>query len=130
MHVTVFKRRDSKCYWIWYYRNGQRIKESTKAKNKKAAQLIADHKEAELLRALGIEDPDRLLLSSLIREVIADYRMNKKKSIDDLTARSKHLLSFFSKTNTTTDSDTKKREVLVSEVTMNSAVTIWRRLCM
>jgi hypothetical protein len=119
MHVTLFKRRDSKCYWIWYYRNGKRIKESTKATNKKTAQLIADHKEAELLRALGIEDPDRLLLSTLIREVIADYRVNKKKSIDDLTARSKHLLSFFSKTNTITDIDTKKREVLVTEVTMD-----------
>jgi len=119
MHVTLFKRRDSKCYWIWYYRNGKRIKESTKATNKKTAQLIADNKEAELLRALGIEDPDRLLLSTLIREVIADYRVNKKKSIDDLTARSKHLLSFFSKTNTITDSDIKKREVIVGEVTMD-----------
>jgi integrase len=119
MHVTVFKRRDSKCYWIWYYRNGKRIKESTKATNKKTAQLIADHKEEELLRALGIENPDRLLLSSLIREVISDYRVNKKKSIDDLTARSKHLLSFFSTKNVISDSDTKKREVLVTEVTMD-----------
>ncbi len=79
MHVTVFKRRDSKCYWIWYYRNGKRIKESTKATNKKTAQLIADQKEEEPLRALGIGNPDRLLLSSLIREVIADYRVNKNQ---------------------------------------------------
>jgi len=81
MRVTLFKRRDSKCYWIWYYRNGKRIKESTKATNRRIAQQIADHKEEELLRALGIEDPDRLLLSTLILEVIADYRVNKKKLI-------------------------------------------------
>ena len=110
MQVTLYKRKDSKFYWIWYYRNGKRIKESTKATNRRIAQQIADHKEEELLRALGIEDPDRLLLSTLIREVILDYRANKKKSIDDVTARSKHLLSFFSTTNIISDSATKERK--------------------
>ena len=82
MDVTIYKRKHSRFYWILYYQGGKRKKESTKVSNLKVARKIAKHKQDELLRSIGIEDPGTLLFSNLIQEILTDYRLNKRKSIN------------------------------------------------
>ena len=99
MDVTIYKRKHSRFYWILYYQGGKRKKESTKVSNLKVARKIAKHKQDELLRSIGIEDPDTLLFSNLIQEILTDYRLNKRKSINKVLQRAKHLVKFFTAGN-------------------------------
>jgi integrase len=121
MEVTLYKRKNSKYYWMWYYQGGKRKKESTKATNLKTAKKIAKHKEEELLRSIGIEDPDKLLFSHLIQEVTSDYKLNNNKSLDKVLQRRKNLLKFFTTNNTNNISiiSENKMEIIVDEIVTN-----------
>jgi integrase len=95
MEVTIYKKQDSKYYQMNYYEGGIRRKKSTKATTLKLAKKIAQRKQEELLRSIGIEDPDNLLFSHLIDEVISDYKINNKRSKRSLLQRRKPLLIYF-----------------------------------
>ena len=93
--VKLYKRKDSPYWWMWYYLlDGTIERKSTKTKNKGNAKTIAKQKEEELLRNLGIKGA-YLTLSDLVQEVIDDYIINNKKSLDKVEQRKKCLFGFF-----------------------------------
>jgi len=97
MDVKIYKRDNSKFWWMKYYLNGKLKRESTKTTQKRKAQEIGRNKEKILMRNLGIEDVEEITLKDLVEEVESDYRLNNKKSIDKVIHRKKPLFRILGK---------------------------------
>jgi len=96
-----------KTWWMKYYRNGKLYYESAHTKSEPEARRklksregqIADHK----FPGLNIE---KILFDELSRDIVNDYTLNGKKSLERLEYSLKHLSAFFSGcrvSNITTD---------------------------
>lgn len=91
---TIYKRGN--VFWIKYYRNGKPYFESThtqketeaKRKLKSREGQIADHK----FPGLKIE---KILFDELAQDVINDYKLNSRKSLERLEDSLKHLMVYF-----------------------------------
>src|SRR5262249_33154219 len=74
-------RKRGKFYQIRYYRNGQRIEESTKfTKFEDARGLLRDREGAISKGVLITAQSTKLTFDDAVNDVIADYTINKKKS--------------------------------------------------
>ncbi len=85
-----------KTFWIKYYRNGKPYRESVKSKKEPAAKKLLRLREGQVeagtFPGLKIE---KILFDELSRDLVADYRMNGKKSLKRVGASVKHLGEFF-----------------------------------
>ena len=107
--VKIYKRKDSPYWWIWYYLpDGTIERKSTKIKNKGHAKTIAKQKEEELVKNRGIKGAS-VTLRDLIQEVIDDYFINKKKSLNKVEQRKKSMFEFFGE-------DKKVNEIGIQEI--------------
>lgn len=90
-------RRRGKFYQIRYYRNGQRIEESTGFTKHEEAKSLLKQREAAIDKGVPITARStRLTFDDAVKDVESDYRVNKKKSIDGLERRIRlHLLPAF-----------------------------------
>ncbi|MBE0426367.1 MAG: site-specific integrase [Nitrospirae bacterium] len=92
---SLYKRGN--VFWIKYYRNGKPYFESTHTKNEKLALKKLHIREAEIAegRFPGLR-VEKILYNELAEDLITDYKMNGRKSIDRLTECSlKHLKAYF-----------------------------------
>jgi integrase len=94
---SVYMQVGSAVWWIKYHRNGVPIRESAHTTERKEAEKILRKRLGEI--AVGVFIGPRLekiKVSELADDVIRDYRINGRKSIDDLEARWRlHLRPFF-----------------------------------
>lgn len=91
MDVSVYRRENSKFYWMKYYdAGGKLIRESTKTANKRKALQLAKKKEADLFKA-QVPGAERLKLIDLTNAVKEDYLLNNRRSIDRIYFSIKHL---------------------------------------
>jgi hypothetical protein len=107
-----FKRRDGtvyegKTWWIKYYRNGTPYYESTHTRNETEARRKLKRREGQIeagkFPGLKVE---RILFDELAQDLINDYKLNGRKSLDRLEYSIKHLNTLFSGmrvSNITTD---------------------------
>jgi integrase len=94
---SVFNMKGSNSLWIKYHRNGKPIRESACTTKVKVAERLLAKRLGEI--SSGTYIPRRLekiQLAELANDLIREYRINARKSVDDLEARWKlHLEPFF-----------------------------------
>lgn len=101
----IYKRGN--IFWIKYYRNGKPFYESSQSDKESEAKRRLKLREGQIavgkFPGLRVE---RILFDELAEDVINDYKLNGKKSLDRLELSIKHLKVHFSGTrasNMTTD---------------------------
>jgi integrase len=80
-------------WWIKYYRNGQALRESTHSENYSEGKRLLKKRQGEIVTGkftgLGVE---RIRMSELLDDVIQDYELNRRKSLEQLASRLKNHL--------------------------------------
>jgi integrase len=85
-----------KTYWVKYYRNGKPYRESSKSeeigKAKRLLKIREGQCESGTFTGLKIE---RILFDELKQDILNDYRLNGRKSLERLGYSLKHLTVYF-----------------------------------
>ncbi len=91
---TIYKR--GKIWWISYYENGQQQWESSGSTRKKDAEHLLRLREGRIAEG---KDPgvryEKITLGELAYDFVAEYRLNRKKSMGRARLSVKYLLDFF-----------------------------------
>lgn len=70
-------------WWILYYYNGKRVRESSESGKKKVAENLLIQRKAEIGQGkIPGTYFQRVTLKELAEDFLADYRRNERKSID------------------------------------------------
>jgi integrase len=91
---SIYKRGE--VYWIKYYRNGKSYRESTKSESEAHAKRLLKAREGEL--ALGKMPGvyfERVKFQDLVKDFLADYQINGKKSQARAARSANYLLQSF-----------------------------------
>src|ERR1700734_4046382 len=94
---SIYLQKGSAVYWVKYYRNGKPFRESTKTTSKQEARDFLKKRFGEIATG-NFYGPlaDRVTMTELAEDFLRDYRINERKSLDDVDARWKlHLEPFF-----------------------------------
>jgi site-specific recombinase XerD len=131
---SIYKRGN--IYWIKYYRNGKPYRESTKSKKEADAKRLLKKREGEISddKLPGIYF-DRIRFDELAEDLIRDYRLNGRKSIDRVKQAVVHLRGTF-QDERITDITTlqiekyveKRLDEGVSNATINRKLSALRRM--
>jgi len=92
---TIHKR--GSVWWIKYHRNGRQFFESSKSHIKRKAELLLKQREGDITKGKtpGIYY-DRVTFDDLVKDFLADYKMNKKISEWRAKISVDHLKKYFS----------------------------------
>jgi integrase len=93
----VYKRPDSPVWWLKYSRRGKSFRESSHETDQRKAEKMLRKRLGEL-EAGTFAGPqvERIKVQELAEDFIRDYRINGRKSLDDVQARwTLHLEPFF-----------------------------------
>ena len=93
---TIYKRSGD-IYWVQYYRNGQKYRESTGSTKKADALRLLKLREGEVARGKKPEIYyDKIGFAELAQDYILDYKVNAKKTVAKAERVVRlHLLPFF-----------------------------------
>jgi len=94
----IYKQKTSDVWWLKYYRNGRPLRESSGTTDEVRAGKILTQRIAQVTTGThpGLEI-ERVKVDELAEDFLRDYRINGKKSIDDVEARWRlHLAPVFS----------------------------------
>ena len=79
---SVYKR--GKVFWISYYANGEHISESSHSRDKAEAKRFLQQRQGQLAEGRYVGPrADRITLDELAEDMLNDYRINAKKSLND-----------------------------------------------
>jgi len=94
---SVFPMKGSSVLWIKYHRNGKAIRESAHTTKVKEAEKFLRARLAAISTGTYLGPKlEKMRVSELAEDLVREYRINDRKSIDDLEARWKlHLKPFF-----------------------------------
>jgi integrase len=94
---SLYQRSGSAVWWIKYHRNGRPFRESTQTTDKRRATRILAQRLAEISTGAFVgPQAERITVSDLAEGFLRDYRINGRKSIDDVDARWRlHIAPFF-----------------------------------
>jgi integrase len=89
--------KGSGALWIKYHRNGKPIRESTHTTQRKKAEHLLRKRLAEISTGAYLGPKlERIRMTELADDLVREYRINERKSVDDLVARwTLHLKPFF-----------------------------------
>jgi integrase len=92
-----FKKPHSRFWWIGYHRNGKFYRESTGTTDERVARRFLQHRVAEAASENFITPQTaRVKVEELAEDLLRDYKISERKSIDDANARWRlHLNPFF-----------------------------------
>jgi integrase len=84
-------------WWIRYYKNGRRHEESSGSTKESDAKSLLRVREGDIERGVAITPRvGRIRFDEAVKDVINDYRTNRKRSLDDVERRiARHLRPFF-----------------------------------
>jgi integrase len=93
----VYRRPDSQVWWLKYSRYGKAYRESSQTTDKRKAEKKLRTRLAEIATGtFAGPQAERVRVQELAEDMIRDYRINARKSIEDVEARWKlHLQPFF-----------------------------------
>lgn len=84
----VYKRAGSNVWWIKYFRNGKSYSESTHTTSEYKAGKILARKLGEIATNTFLPPAiERIRVKELVADLLREYRINGRKSIDDAEAR-------------------------------------------
>jgi integrase len=91
---SIFRR--GFVYWIKYYRGGKPYRESSHSKRESDARRLLKLREGQIVenRFPGLR-VEKILFDELAEDLLADYRVNGKKSISRAEQSLKHLTAHF-----------------------------------
>ena len=91
---SIYKR--GRIYWIQYYRQGKPFQESTKSGKEADAKRLLKRREGEIAdgKLPGIYF-DKILYDELAQDILNDYELNSRKSLDRLKITLEHLEKAF-----------------------------------
>jgi integrase len=94
---TVFQPEGSSIWWIQYYQNGVRQRESAETSDRREALDVLKRRLAEVNTGnIASTDARRVRIADLAEDFLRDYRINGKSSEADAEARWRlHLKPFF-----------------------------------
>jgi len=94
---SVLRMRGSSVLWIKYHRNGKPVRESAHTTKIKDAEKLLRQRLAAISTGTYVGPKlEKTRVSELADDLIREYRINRRKSIDDLEARWKlHIEPFF-----------------------------------
>jgi integrase len=94
---SVYRIKGSSIYWVKYYRNGVPIRESSKSTKVKTAEKLLRLRLGAISSGTYIPlQVTKTRVLELGEDLLREYKINGRKSIDDLTARWElHLKPFF-----------------------------------
>ena len=85
-----------KTYWIQYYRNGKPYQESSKSKKKMVAKDLLKEKEGEIAQGhIPSIHFGKVTFDDLAQDLITDYELNMRKSLERMQISIEHLKSYF-----------------------------------
>ena len=84
-------------WWIRYYKNGRRHEESSRSTKESDAKSLLRLREGDIERGIAITPKvGRIRFDEAVKDVLNDYRTNRKRSLDDVERRIElHLKPFF-----------------------------------
>lgn len=92
---AIYKRGD--IFWIKYYRNGKAYRESSKSVKESIARRLLRLREGQIeegkFPGLKVE---RTTFDELAEDLVNDYKVNQRKSLETLLCRLLHLRAYFS----------------------------------
>lgn len=93
----VYERPRSPFWWLDYWQNGKRIRESSETTSRKQAEKMLKEREGRVAIGQPVDvRRNRLTFDEAIADVMADYRANGRKTLRDLELRTRlHLAPFF-----------------------------------
>lgn len=93
----IYRRPDSPVWWIKYSRNGKSFRESAKTEDEHKAQQKLDKRLAEIMVGTFVGPRmERVRVEQLAETFLRDYRINGRRSLQDVETRwSVHLKPFF-----------------------------------
>lgn len=91
---SIYKRGG--IYWIKYYKNGKSYRESTKSDKMMVAKKLLAQREGDIAQGKipGIHF-EKVKFDDLAEEMLSDYRVNQKKSLERAEISVNHLKVFF-----------------------------------
>ena len=131
---TIYKRGN--IFWIKYYRNGKAFQESTKSKEISKAKTKLKLREGQIAdgRFPGLR-AEKILFDELAQDLINDYKLNGKKSLERVEYSLKHLNTHFlgmRASNITTDLIqryiVKRQEEQAENATINRELSALKRM--
>lgn len=92
----LYKQKDSKFWWLDYYRNGRRTRESSGTTKKTVALAMLRDREGRIARGEPVSlRAERVLFDELAEDFLNDYRVNGKRSLEKAERSVRHLKRFF-----------------------------------
>lgn len=92
----LYKRGESRFWWIKYYRNGRPVRESTGTDKETEARRILRERLGDLAAGRPVvPHADRVRFEELAEDFLNDYRINGKKSLDRAEQSVNHLRAYF-----------------------------------
>lgn len=90
-------RKRGSTWWIRYYRNGKRHEESSGSTKESDARSLLRRREGDIERGVAVTPKvGRMRFEEAVQDVLNDYRINRKRSLDDIERRiAKHLAPYF-----------------------------------
>src|SRR5262245_39927551 len=92
---SIYKR--GKTWWIQFYSDGKAMRETSGSTKESDAKKLLKLREGDNARGMPyIPNTNRLRFKELLDDVETDYKINKKRSIEDLKRRIKlHIKPYF-----------------------------------
>jgi integrase len=91
---SVFKR--GRIYYIQYYRNGKRFKESSNCDKKEVARRLLKSREGEIAQGkMPSICFDRVLFDELVHDYLRDYQINNKQTMAKAERCTRYLMAEF-----------------------------------
>ena len=89
--------RESAVWWVKYYLNGRPIRESAETTKESEAKKLLKLREGDVARGVPVTARvSRITFKELAQDMITDYKVNGKRSLDDLEQRlNRHVLPVF-----------------------------------
>ena len=89
--------RQTKTYWIKYYRNGKAERENAHTSDFAAAKRLLQSREGDVARGIPVSaNLGRVKIDELVEDVVVNYRINHKKSLSDVERKLRlHISPFF-----------------------------------
>jgi integrase len=85
---SIYQQKGSDVFWIKYYKNGKAFRESSRSKDRKDATDLLRKRLAEITTG-HFSNPkvERIKVEEFAEDFLRDYRVNGRKSLDDVQAR-------------------------------------------
>src|SRR4029077_331603 len=91
---SVYQQQGSANWWIQYYRNGKVYRQSARTPKRREAEKLLQKKLGEIATHNFIEPrSEKILVKELADDLLREYKINNRKSLDDLKTRWKKHLS-------------------------------------